>query len=130
MENATTQAIVYYNGSCPICRAEIHHYRALIGGDRPLIKFCDLSDDPGALADYGVTAQSATRRLYTLIDQETLVSGIDAFIAIWLRIPRYRLAGRLASLPLFYQLGGLIYDHIAVPILAAINRKRIAKEQN
>lgn len=115
---------VYFNNACPICRAEISHYRKHLSEGSDEIVFVDLAKHPTTLSKFGIDSKAAKRRLYALESGSKLISGIDAFISIWRRIPRYQWAARLTLIPGFYHLGRLIYERIAVPVLAGLNKRR------
>lgn len=129
MTETTPPLTVFYNGACPICRAEIHHYRGITErrGLSTLI-WRDLSEEPNVLAAYDLTPAQAKRRLYTADAEGALRSGVDSFIAIWERLPRYRHIARLTRLPGLYTIAGFTYDRLAVPLLAWLNKRREEKE--
>lgn len=121
---------VFYNGACPICRVEISHYIAL--AERRSIRtlaFTDLAEHPNALARYSLRADQARRRLYAETAGEALMSGIDSFIAIWERLPWYSGLATVVRLPGLRQIAALVYDYIAVPSLAWINRRRDGEDR-
>lgn len=121
----TQPLTVFYNGACPICRAEIHHYRsiAMRRGLDTLI-WRDLSQEPEILAPYDLTPEQAKRRLYTADTKGALYSGVDSFIAIWDRLPGYRWLARLTRLSIIRPIAGWTYDRLAVPVLAWLNKRR------
>jgi len=92
---------VFYDGGCPLCRREIAHYRRL---DRPAaIDWVDITKDEHALDAVGLDLATAMRRIHAHEPDDRLVTGINAFVAIWRRLPWYR---RLASLVIGLRLTG------------------------
>ena len=87
---------VYYDGSCPLCTAEIRHYAGLRGSDR--LDFIDVS---AADSDTGndLAAGDAMKRFHVRLDDGRLLSGASAFVAIWQHLPRWGWAARLAAWP-------------------------------
>lgn len=112
--------VCFYNGACPVCRLEIEHYKQGQNGDR--VRWLDLADDPEALAHLGVGRAEARRRLHVLDGDGRLHRGIDAFILIWQRMPRYRWLARLVGSRPMRPLAAAIYDCVLAPALFHWNR--------
>ena len=89
---------VYFDGGCPICSREIALYQRLSDGaaDRPA--FENIMAQDAVLPD-GVTRDDALARFHVRLGSGEIVSGAAAFIALWRATPRFRLLGRMASIP-------------------------------
>ncbi len=87
---------VYYDGACPLCRAEIGHYSAQPGAGA--ICFLDVSAQTNELPPE-LTREQALARFHVRLSDGRLASGAQGFVEIWKTLPRWRWAGRLASLP-------------------------------
>lgn len=89
---------VYFDGGCPICSREIALYQRLSDGaaDRPA--FENIMAQNAVLPD-GVSREDALARFHVRLGSGEVVSGAAAFIALWRATPRFRLLGRLASVP-------------------------------
>lgn len=85
----------FFDGGCPLCSREIAHYRRIDRGGR--IQWIDVTQDQAALAAAGLDLPSAMRRLHVQEPDGRLLSGIDAFLAIWRRLPRWRWLARLVT---------------------------------
>lgn len=91
---------VYYDGACPLCRAEIAHYRGLAGAGR--ICFVDLAQAEGdAALGPGLDLAAARARFHVRETDGRLVSGAAAFARLWRRLPRWRWLSRLVELRVF-----------------------------
>jgi predicted DCC family thiol-disulfide oxidoreductase YuxK len=93
---------VLYDGACPLCRREIGVYRGLqpLRPDAPVC-FADVSDAahplPVALP-LGTTREQLLARFHVRRHDGQLLSGAQAFLALWAALPGWRwlaLAGRL-----------------------------------
>lgn len=96
MKSDNPQSTVYFDGSCSLCRAEIGYYRRK-DQDQALC-FVDISES-GAIPPEGVTQAHAMQRFHVRASDGRVVSGAAAFVEVWTRLPRWRWAARLASLP-------------------------------
>jgi predicted DCC family thiol-disulfide oxidoreductase YuxK len=91
--------IVLYDGACPLCRREISVYRGL----RPLnpdtqVCFADVSD-AGSSLPAGTTRDDLLARFHVQIPDGRLLSGAQAFLALWSALPGWRWLARLGRLP-------------------------------
>lgn len=115
---------ILYNGRCPICSAEIAHYRARAQASGADLRFTDLNT---ALLDgWGISADQAMRRLHARHEGHIL-SGFPAFLLIWQALPRWRWLAKLVALPGLRHAVGLVYDRVAAPILYRLHLRREAR---
>lgn len=96
MESELPKSTVYFDGSCPLCRAEIGYYRRTdqAGG----LCFVDVSES-AAVTPEGITRQRAMERFHVRASDGRVLSGAAAFVEVWIRLPGWRWAVRAASLP-------------------------------
>ena len=93
--NESPALTVLYDGACPLCRREIGIYRGL----RPNTPVCfsDVSDAAQPLPP-GATREQLLARFHVRTPDGQLLSGAEAFLALWATLPGWRwlaLAGRL-----------------------------------
>jgi len=90
------KTVIFFDGSCPLCRAEINVYRKHDGVGA--LRLVDVSV-PGAPVPPGLDRAKALSRFHVVADGGKLLSGAAAFAEVWKQLPGWRHAGRLASLP-------------------------------
>ncbi len=113
---------ILYNDTCPVCRFEIDGYRKLAQAQSLPMGF-----DPVARAgDWGLTEDAAARRLHVIVDGR-LLSGMEAFRAIWQRLPQWRWAARVTGWPVVRQMMDVVYDRVAAPLLYRAHLRRQRK---
>jgi predicted DCC family thiol-disulfide oxidoreductase YuxK len=86
---------VLYDGACPLCRREISLYRDL--QPNTPVCFADVSDATLPLPP-GTTREQLLARFHVRGRDGQLLSGAQAFLALWAALPGWRwlaLAGRL-----------------------------------
>ncbi len=87
---------VYYDGGCPLCRAEIDHYRGCQGADR--LDFVDVGRDAGSALGEGLDRQAALARFHVRDAHGRLVSGAAAFARLWRVLPNWRWLARIVDI--------------------------------
>jgi 3-demethoxyubiquinol 3-hydroxylase len=89
---------VYYDGGCPVCSREIGLYQRLSDGQSDRPAFENVASE-GAALPQDVSREDAMARFHVRLGSGEVVSGAAAFIALWRATPRFRLLGRVASVP-------------------------------
>lgn len=94
----TPALTVLYDGACPLCRREIDVYRGLrpLRSDTPVC-YSDVSDAALSLPP-GTTREQLLARFHVRSHDGQLLSGAQAFLALWAALPGWRWlawAGRL-----------------------------------
>lgn len=103
----TSTLTVLYDGGCPLCRAEINHYRGLAAGR--MIEFEDIAANPQFAGVCGLTPEAALARFHVR-HGDRVISGAAAFAALWKQLPGgWYWLGMLASLPLLSGVFELTY---------------------
>jgi predicted DCC family thiol-disulfide oxidoreductase YuxK len=125
---------VLYDGACPLCRREISVYRGLqpLKADSPVC-FADVNDTALALPP-GTTREQLLARFHVRGRDGELLSGAQAFLALWAALPGWRwlaLAGRLPGTPWLMERGYRLFLR-ARPMLQrwAFRLERRAPEQS
>ncbi len=123
-QGALSPLSVYFDEPCPVCRSEMGHYRAEAGRAGRAIEFKPIGASTYDVAAYGLSDLDLQRRLYLTDGEGRMVSGVDAFLALWSELPRYRRTAGVLALPGLYQLADLVYEGVCVPVLLVMNRRR------
>jgi predicted DCC family thiol-disulfide oxidoreductase YuxK len=112
---------VLYNGSCPICATEIHHYQRYTEAAGLAVAYDDLMTE--AVATWSVDEDTAAKALRVRQGDQIYV-GVDAFLVLWRALPRYRRLARLVAVPGLYHVACLVYDWVLAPALFWLHKRR------
>jgi predicted DCC family thiol-disulfide oxidoreductase YuxK len=88
--------IVYYDGSCPLCTAEINLYAAKDDGGK--LHFIDVSRN-GADLGTNLNSEEAMNRFHVRNQKGELLSGAKAFAEIWRVSAGWSWASRVVRIP-------------------------------
>jgi predicted DCC family thiol-disulfide oxidoreductase YuxK len=87
---------VLYDGACPLCRREIGVYRGL----RPNAPVCFADvGDPTLQLPSGTTREQLLARFHVRDSDGQLLSGAQAFLALWAALPGWRWLALVCRLP-------------------------------
>ena len=87
---------VLYDGGCPLCRREIGVYQGLQPNEP--VCFADVSD-PSVPLPSGTTREQLLARFHVRGSDGQLLSGAQAFLALWAALPGWRWLAQLGRLP-------------------------------
>jgi predicted DCC family thiol-disulfide oxidoreductase YuxK len=87
---------VLYDGACPLCRREISAYRGLQPSTP--VRFADVNDAELPLPP-GTTRAQLLARFHVRSRDGELLSGAQAFLALWAALPGWRWLARSGRLP-------------------------------
>lgn len=101
---STTQAeatdpllTVFYDGACPLCRAEIGIYQHCQGVDR--VAFVDVASASAGNVAPGLDRSEALARFHVKHADGRLISGAAGFTALWAVLPGWQWLSRLMRVP-------------------------------
>ncbi len=121
---------VYFNADCPVCRFEMTHYAqrlASVERHGVAVRFVDGPREAERWEACGLRPEHLEARLYLRDERGRITSGFEALLLLWARMPGYRLAARILSVPPLRALGGALYDHVIAPSLTRWARHRAAR---
>ena len=111
---------VYFNNSCNICKAEINLYKKENIQD---LNWIDITKNKNAEQDTNKSDKELLRRLHVKQDGKVYV-GVDAFLLIWKKIPKYKFLYTIFKLPVIFHIFSLIYEIVAF-FLYLKNKKQL-----
>jgi len=91
--------VVFYDDSCPLCDAEIEHYKKI----KPVhdIDWLGIHAHWNSIQPYGLSKETLLRRIHAVHSDGTVVSGAAVFVLIWNSLQHYnRLAWLVSKLHL------------------------------
>ena len=111
---------VYYNNSCSICRAEINIYKKQNIED---IEWIDITKNKVAEIETSKNDKALLRRLHVK-DGDKVISGAEAFLFVWKKIPKYNFLYTVLRIPIIFTLFSWCYEIIAY-FLYLKNKKQL-----
>tara|TARA_Y100001935_G_scaffold242253_1_gene232511 strand:- start:327 stop:686 length:360 start_codon:yes stop_codon:yes gene_type:complete len=102
---------VLYDGKCGLCSREIGHYMKIC--PKNVFVWQDIANEPEHLIKLKITQSDALRRLHVIDDYGTVFIGVDAFLTIWAKIPRWKFLALFVSIPGIKQVVSKIYNVFA-----------------
>ena len=115
---------VYFNNSCSVCRMEINHYKKF----NKKLGWIDVTNNKQAQKETAKSSAELIRRLHVEQDGK-IYQGIDAFLIVWSRLPKYRWLYKLVKTPGIYHASYIAYECLAY-ILFIKNKGQLANEKS
>ena len=100
---------VYFNNSCKICKAEIDLYKKEKIKE---IEWVDITDNNLAEKETSKNNKELLRRLH-VVENEKVIQGAEAFLALWKKIPKYKFLYKFFRLPIIFNLFSVGYELFA-----------------
>ena len=115
---------VYFNNSCSVCKMEINHYKKF----NEKLGWIDVTNNKEAQKETAKSSTELIRRLHVEQDGK-IYQGIDAFLIVWSRLPKYRWLYKLVKTPGIYHASYIAYECLAY-ILFIKNKGQLANEKS
>ena len=122
---ASDRLTVYYDGSCPLCSAEVGFYSSRGGGEK--LRLVDVSDHRADLGT-NLSSDAAMKRFHVRRSDGNLISGAAAFVAVWDVLPDWKWLAGVARLPgilLLFELSYRIFLRFQ-PLISTALRKLLS----
>ena len=111
---------VYFNNSCKICKAEIDLYKKEKIQE---IEWIDITDNELAKKETSRNSKELLRRLHVK-ENEKVIEGAEAFLALWKKMPKYNFLYSFFKLPIIFNLFSFGYEVVAF-FLYLKNKKQL-----
>ena len=111
---------VYFNNSCKICRSEINLYKKEKIKE---IDWIDITNNEIAEKETNRDDKQLLRRLHVK-DDEKVLEGAEAFLYVWMKIPKYRFLYKFFKLPIIFTIFNYVYEIVAF-FLYLKNKKQL-----
>ena len=85
---STKKVTMYHDGDCPLCNFEVKAMQKLDVANA--IHWVDITKDKAALDKAGISYNSAMARVHVQDENQTLLTGVRGFMAVWKQLPYYR----------------------------------------
>ena len=111
---------VYFNNSCKICKAEIDLYKKEKIQE---IEWIDITNNELAKKETSRNSKELLRRLHVK-ENEKVIVGAEAFLALWKKMPKYKFLYNFFKLPIIFNLFSFGYEVVAF-FLYLKNKKQL-----
>ena len=111
---------VYFNNSCKICKAEIDLYKKEKIKE---IDWVDITNNELAEKETSKNSKELLRRLH-VIENEKVIDGAEAFLALWKKMPKYKFLYKFFKLPIIFNIFSFGYELTAF-FLYLKNKKQL-----
>ena len=111
---------VYFNNSCKICKAEIDLYKKEKIQE---IEWIDITNNELAKKETSRNSKELLRRLHVK-ENEKVIGGAEAFLALWKKMPKYKFLYSFFKLPIIFNLFSFGYEVVAF-FLYLKNKKQL-----
>ena len=96
---------VYFDGACPLCRREISLYRKV--DKKAHISWVDVSKSIDAVPN--LTNEELLKRFHVKAKNGKILSGAEAFFALWRELPGWRWLGKLGKYSFVVNFAEMVY---------------------
>ena len=87
--------IVFYDDACPLCNAEIEHYKKITPIQE--ITWLGIESAWDDVQHYGLDKSTLLRRIHGVNKDGKIISGAAVFVMIWESLSYYRWLGTLVA---------------------------------
>ena len=126
---STSEIRCFHDGDCPLCSLEVGIMRRLDENER--IDWIDIHSGSPMMEQAAISHEQAMAALHVVDMGGRVVSGVNAFLLLWERLPVYRhLAALIKLAPWLFPMLELIYAGFARvrPSLVRLSRRPVQRQ--
>lgn len=86
---------IFYDDLCPLCNAEISHYKKLT--HLHAIDWVAISKSEHVIQQHGLSKETVLKRIHAINSEGQVISGAAVFSLIWNSLKPYQFAGKLVE---------------------------------
>lgn len=116
---------IFFDGSCHICSREIIHYSKIT--PKGFFEFINIARPDFKPDLYQLDPKKVNQEMHVQLPSGEIKKGVEAFIAIWKEIPRYRWLAKLISLPLVLSISKIFYIIFARGIRPLLPKRKFCE---
>jgi predicted DCC family thiol-disulfide oxidoreductase YuxK len=103
---------VYYDGACPTCIKDRHHYEKIAGRAGKNVSWFDITGQEDRLLEIGIDPYKALLELHVNKENQQLLSEMDAYILLLNRVTLLKPLAWFIGLPLIRPIFSRIYRRL------------------
>jgi predicted DCC family thiol-disulfide oxidoreductase YuxK len=112
MNQGQDMITVYYDGACPTCIKDRHHYERLSGRAGKNVIWFDITGQNVRLREIGIDPYKALMELHVKNENQHILSEIDAYILLLKKVRLLRPLAWLIGLPLIRPVLAKLYHRL------------------
>lgn len=102
---------IFYDGACHVCSREINHYQRLDAAGK--LQWVNIAAKDFNAKSYGLDPVAVNNVMHVRLPSGEIVTGVDAFVAIWNEFPNYARLAKLIQTPVVYEISNVGYQIFA-----------------
>ncbi len=100
MNSSEKHITVFYDAACPRCVKDRENYEQISGEHAEQVCWFDITGHEQELKELGIDPHKALTELHVKTADGQIVSELDAYIALMIRVPRLKPLAWIIGLPL------------------------------
>ena len=114
MKRSEHKITVFYDGACPRCVKDRQDYQGKDPEGDARVEWFDITGRDEELCALGIDPNKALTELHIRDEDGRILSELDAYRVLMVRIPQYRLLGWLIGLPVIRPVASWLYRKMVI----------------